>query len=493
MTSPATSAAFATRRDCRHRPIAMASMAANAARRDRRRPAAQRVNHGHQRAASALANGWSSDERQRDDGDNRQRQRDNRGTFQHPGEFSKADAYYRRMDALDRYRDEFPILVAHGLHDQQLARRDAAADRARTSPSTPTRGRRAACARGKSAGGRCRSRSATRSRAIIGAPAGIGQHARERHDRAHGRAVVAAPVRDAQADRLLGDGLPVDGATSIARSRPPGSSCASCPAEDDLTVGTERMLDAIDDTTAVVAFSHVLFRTSYIMDAARDRRARARRPARAVILDTYQSAGIIPVDVTALGVDFAVGGCLKWLCGGPGNAFLYTRPDRLKTAQPVVHRLAVAPRIRSPSTSTTPSVRDDAMHMMNGTPSIPAYYAALAGLDIINEVGVDRIREQSKRMTARLLALVDEYGFTSAAVARSRAPRRHRRRECARRAARVAHAQGARLRRRLPAAGRRPHLAALLQHDGRDRSRSWRRWRRSWRRRTTRRRTRCRG
>ena len=89
----------------------------------------------------------------------------------------------------------------------------------------------------------------------------------------------------------------------------------------------ERMIDAIDETTAAVAFSHVLFRTSYIMDAARHRlqRASAAKSGAAVILDTYQSAGIIPVDVTALGVDFAAGGCLKWLCGGPGNAFLYTR------------------------------------------------------------------------------------------------------------------------------------------------------------------------
>jgi len=105
------------------------------------------------------------------------------------------------------------------------------------------------------------------------------------------------------------------------------------PAEDDLTVSTGRMLDAIDDTTAVVAFSHVLFRTSYIMDA--DAIARRAREAGAIsLLDTYQSAGIIPVDVAALGVDFAVGGCLKWLCGGPGNAFLYTRPDLLKRAAP---------------------------------------------------------------------------------------------------------------------------------------------------------------
>jgi kynureninase len=139
-----------------------------------------------------------------------------------------------------------------------------------------------------------------------------------------------------------------------------------------------------------------------------------------VILDTYQSAGIIPVDVTALRTDFAVGGCLKWLCGGPGNAFLYTRPDLMKALEPgftgwVSHR--------TPFTFDTGPVqpRDDAMRMMNGTPAIPAYYAALAGLDIIHEVGVDRIRRRSRQLTARLLELVDAYGFTSAS---SREPAR---------------------------------------------------------------------
>ena len=186
------------------------------------------------------------------------------------------------------------------------------------------------------------------------------------------------------------------------------------PAEADLTVSTERLLEAIDETTAVVAISHVLFRTSYIMDAHAILR-RAREVGATSILDTYQSAGIIPVDVTRLGADFAVGGCLKWLCGGPGNAFLYTRPDLLKQARPsftgwLSHE--------HPFDFDTGDVlqRGDAMHMMNGTPSIPAYYAALAGLDIINAVGVDRIREASKAMTARLLALVDQYGFTSAAA-----------------------------------------------------------------------------
>jgi len=185
------------------------------------------------------------------------------------------------------------------------------------------------------------------------------------------------------------------------------------PAENDLTVRTDRMVEAIDETTAVVAFSHVLFRTSYIIDAAAIAR-RARAVGAAVILDTYQSAGIIPVDVTALGVDFAVGGCLKWLCGGPGNAFLYTRPDRLKEARPALTGWLshLHPFDFNIADSDT---RGDAMRMMNGTPAIPAYYAALAGLDIVNEIGVDRIRDQSKRLTARLLTLVDEYGFESVA------------------------------------------------------------------------------
>jgi kynureninase len=189
--------------------------------------------------------------------------------------------------------------------------------------------------------------------------------------------------------------------------------------EPDLTVSTERLLAAIDERTLVVCLSHVLFRNSYIMEVA-PVVARAHQMGARVVLDTYQSAGVIPVDVTALDVDFAVGGCLKWLCGGPGNAFLYTRPEILKTAQPrltgwVGHKnpFAFDPGPRVP--------RDDAMRMMNGTPAIPAYYAAQAGLDIVREVGVPRIREKSKRMTAHLLARADELGFSPTA---SRDPER---------------------------------------------------------------------
>jgi kynureninase len=191
------------------------------------------------------------------------------------------------------------------------------------------------------------------------------------------------------------------------------------PAEDDLSVRTERMLEAIDRTTSVVAFSHVLFRTSYLMDAAAII-ARAHEAGAIAILDTYQSAGIVPLDVSALQVDFAVGGCLKWLCGGPGNAFLYTRPDLLPTLRPAFtgwlsHRAPFAFETGEAEMHT------DARRLMNGTPSIPAYYAALAGLDIVTDVGVERIRARSQQLTARLLELADKYGFASAA---SRDPER---------------------------------------------------------------------
>jgi kynureninase len=186
------------------------------------------------------------------------------------------------------------------------------------------------------------------------------------------------------------------------------------PGEDDhLSLSPERMLEAIDHTTAVVAISHVLFRTSYIVDAAAVI-ARAHEVGAKVILDTYQSAGIVPLDVSALQVDFAVGGCLKWLCGGPGNAFLYTRPDLVRELKPAFTGWLAR---REPFRFDPDAVdlRDDAMRMMNGTPAIPAYYAALAGLDIVADVGIARIRQRSRTLTARLLTQVDEYGFTSAA------------------------------------------------------------------------------
>jgi kynureninase len=194
------------------------------------------------------------------------------------------------------------------------------------------------------------------------------------------------------------------------------------PSEPDFSCDVAKIVDAMDDDTAIVCLSHVLFRSSFIVDARPVIEHAHTHDAR-VLLDGYQSAGIIPVDVSALGVDFFVGGCLKWLCGGPGNAFLYTRPDLLDEVEPrftgwVSHQ---NPFSFDPSSHTR---RTDAMRMMNGTPSIPAYHAALPGLDIVHDVGVDRIRDHSIRMTRHLLNWVDRaepIGFSSIA---SRDPER---------------------------------------------------------------------
>jgi kynureninase len=173
--------------------------------------------------------------------------------------------------------------------------------------------------------------------------------------------------------------------------------------EDD-----EAIVEAIDERTLLVPISHVLFKTGEIQDVGPIVR-RAHEVGAHVILDCYQSAGIVPVDVTALGVDFAVGGSVKWLCGGPGNGWLYVRPD-------LAERLT--PTYTGWQAHETPFGFEEEMRyargatrFLTGTPNVPAHYAATAGYDLIEEVGVERIRESSLRQTQLLIDLADDAGF----------------------------------------------------------------------------------
>src|ERR1035438_9308932 len=102
---------------------------------------------------------------------------------------------------------------------------------------------------------------------------------------------------------------------------------------DGMTLPLELMLGAIDEETQLVSVSHVAFRSSFVQDLAAITH-RAHRVGALVIADLYQSAGILPVDVRALGVDFATGGSVKWLCGGPGAGYLYVRADLLSRLHP---------------------------------------------------------------------------------------------------------------------------------------------------------------
>jgi kynureninase len=136
---------------------------------------------------------------------------------------------------------------------------------------------------------------------------------------------------------------------------------------------------------------------------------RAREAGAHVVLDCYQSAGIVPLDVTELGVDFAVGGSVKWLCGGPGNAWLYVRPDLAERLEPTVtgwqaHAQPFA--FAEEMEYTTGAAR-----FLTGTPNPAAHYAATAGYDLVEEIGVARIREHSLRQTDLLISLADERGF----------------------------------------------------------------------------------
>jgi kynureninase len=191
--------------------------------------------------------------------------------------------------------------------------------------------------------------------------------------------------------------------------RPYGARVHMVKTDDGITVPTERLLDAIDEHTLVVPVSHVIFRSAFINDAAAIVE-KAHKVGAYVVLDTFQSLGTIPVDVQKLNVDFACGGVLKWLCGGPGVAYLYVRPDLGSKLQPkftgwAAHQQPFNFEI-GPTRYTDPPFR-----FMNGTPHVPSLEAARPGVKIITEVGIDRIREKSKRQTARLIELADQRGW----------------------------------------------------------------------------------
>jgi kynureninase len=176
-----------------------------------------------------------------------------------------------------------------------------------------------------------------------------------------------------------------------------------------ISVPVDRIIEAIDERTLLVPISHVLFRSAYILDV-KSIIEKAHAVGATVILDGYHAAGIIPVDVTALNVDFYLGGVLKWMCGGPGGVFLYARPDYLKTIRP---KLTGWMAHKRPFNFEVDEIdfRDDAFRFLNGTPAIPSLYANEPGIDIIAQVGVENIRRKSMHQTELLIELAEKEGY----------------------------------------------------------------------------------
>lgn len=187
-----------------------------------------------------------------------------------------------------------------------------------------------------------------------------------------------------------------------------GARVEVVPSEDGLEPPLEALLERLDERVRLVSVSHVYFRHSRAIDARRVVE-RAHAAGALVVLDTYQSLGTLPVDVRALGVDFAVGGSVKWVLGGPGVGYLYARPGLLESLEP---------RVRGWSGHADPFGFEagwrpaaGARRFETGTPNAPALAGALPGYALVAKLGVGRIREKSLRQTRLLIELAERAGL----------------------------------------------------------------------------------
>ncbi|HEY4180024.1 MAG TPA: aminotransferase class V-fold PLP-dependent enzyme [Kofleriaceae bacterium] len=188
-----------------------------------------------------------------------------------------------------------------------------------------------------------------------------------------------------------------------------GANVVLVESKDGTTIDADAVCAPIDEHTLLVPLQHVIFSSACIQDVKKIC-ARAKEVGAHVILDCYQSIGTVPLDVTELGVSFACGGSVKFLCGGAGAAWLYVRPDLVEQ---------FAPRVtgwfgnEAPFAFTMPeqSYAESTWRYMGGTPAVAALYQSRAGQSIIGEIGVRKIREKSLVMTQKCIDWVDELGF----------------------------------------------------------------------------------
>jgi kynureninase len=188
-----------------------------------------------------------------------------------------------------------------------------------------------------------------------------------------------------------------------------GARVQMVPSEDGMTVPLDRYLEAIDEETLLVPLSHVVFRSGYQQDVAAIVR-RAHEVGALVVADLYQSAGTVPVDVTGWDVDFATGGSVKWLCGGSGAGYLYVAPRLREQLRP---RLTGWMAHQHPFAFQTGEIdyATDATRFLHGSPGLPALYAAQAGYEIVNTIGVPAIRAKSVRQVQLLMDLARARGL----------------------------------------------------------------------------------
>ncbi len=188
-----------------------------------------------------------------------------------------------------------------------------------------------------------------------------------------------------------------------------GAEVVYVASDDAIRTNVDRLVDAIDERTVLVPLSLVLFKSSYLLDVA-PVVEKAHRVGAHVVLDVYQAAGTVALDLEALGADFAVGGSVKWLCGGPGAGYLYVRPDLARDLEPGLTGWAAH---AAPFDFETGPIRyaDAPERFQSGTPNVPALYAARAGYEIVAQIGVENIRRHSLTLTRRMIDLALRAGY----------------------------------------------------------------------------------
>lgn len=189
----------------------------------------------------------------------------------------------------------------------------------------------------------------------------------------------------------------------------PGVEVVRIPSDDGVSIDPERMAAAIDDRTAIVSVSHVFFTTGAIQQT-RPIADAARRHGAFFLVDAYQSAGQVPIDVTALGADALVTGPLKWLCGGPGLAYLWVRDEWIHALRPGITGWFAA-RDQFDFDIDHFEFKSDARRFELGTPALPTVHSALGAQDIIDRIGIVPIRERNSELTEHLLLRLAEHGF----------------------------------------------------------------------------------
>jgi len=188
-----------------------------------------------------------------------------------------------------------------------------------------------------------------------------------------------------------------------------GAEIVHVPSDGGISAPIDRLVNAIDDTIALVPISLVLFRSGCLQDV-RPVVEKAHQVGARVVLDVYQAAGTIPMNLEALGVDFAVGGSVKWLCGGPGAGYFYVRPDLITHLRPAVVGWAGH---AEPFGFETGAIRyaEGIERFQSGTPNVPSLYSARAGYEIVGEIGVPAIRTRSLELTSRIIEAAGRHGW----------------------------------------------------------------------------------